>query len=412
MTLNQLAYTGPMDAYLSAHPEASLFKYNYKRLPNHASEYKTIEFNEKPAFGKTLHQKLPFLGDLIRDYTLAITLPPLIPSAGSTWVGYTNMTGHSIVEWIELWAGSELLDRRTSLDMEIMDYLSTPMNMKKTRDKEVGRYDTVNVLPDNAVGITRLLVPVPFFFCKASTSSFPLISLYMQELYVRVKLRSFDEITVYDGPVEPMRMNPISVEAIVEYVHLTEYDKLLFPTLQRKDYPDPRLPKELTYLVEQYQTQITDIGAGTIDKKVRLEFNKCVKEILFAFVETESLENNDHFNFGLRSSSNQSGEFIVSAGLDIDGQTRFDMTPENFWRQRSMERYHTHAGDRNIYCMSFAASPEMNQPSGSMNLSLFDNVTLNLQFIEDLPECKLYVIAVTYNVLKMTNGQVGFVFLS
>ena len=101
-------------------------------------------------------------------------------------------------------------------------------------------------------------------------------------------------------------------------------------------------------------------------------------------IETESEDNNDYFNYGRRDIQQLGGEMVTRIGLALDGKTRLEKLPESFYRLITPQRNHTTAGNRNIYVISFAENPEINQPTGTINFSGYDSVELLLDFIDGL----------------------------
>ena len=62
--------------------------------------------------------------------------------------------------------------------------------------------------------------------------------------------------------------------------------------------------------------------------------------------------------------------------------------------------------------MPFAIKPEDYQPTGSANLSRFDEVTLSLEMTSGNPICKLYVFGIMYNIVTIENGVLSFEWLN
>lgn len=410
----QLAALGPLDEYLSGNPEASLFAYDYKKIPNHATSVEALNFDGNPDFGRIFRLTFPMRGDLLHDVMLVIQLPPLVPGIGSTFAGWTNCTAYAIIDTIDLVVGDTVVDRKGSLDLEIFDYLTTPAGVRAARDKQVGRFDNVNVLPQNALGVTTLIVPIPYSFTKKMAASLPMLSLYHQTVTLRVRFKEFEKVVTYDGPAPPRQVSPLSVSVLAEYVHLASIDKQSYPmyALLPGMTPEDEV-KESFFLIEQVQSQVDAISAGTTSRRIELDFRRCVKEIVFVIVEDASEDNNDFFNYGRRLEGLAGGEFIVKAGLSFDNQERFPSLPEAYWRLRGCEKYHSQAGLRNIYCISFATSPELtHQPSGTANLSRFDAVTLNLDFVDNVPNCKVHTFAVSYNIMRIGAGYANLEFVN
>jgi len=68
----------------------------------------------------------------------------------------------------------------------------------------------------------------------------------------------------------------------------------------------------------------------------------------------------------------------------------------------------------NIYCYSFAISPESIEPSGSANFSRIDSVDLNLELQAEFAQepAELFVFARSWNILSFSAGLAGIGFSS
>lgn len=400
-TTMQITNTGGLDRYLTGHPETSLFTYNYRRITPFAKHTIMVPFNEKVAFGKTLTATVPFLGDLVHTMYLYFRLPQLSPPpSGSTFLGWTNSVGYAMVESVQIRIGETIIDQQNGLFMEVMDYLNTGVNKSEARNKCVGRYDTINVLPIDALGEQDIYLPLQFWFNKKLFSALPMISLTGQSVKIVVKLKPFGQIVNYDGPTEPVPY-PIQDSGIIaDYYMLSEPERTSFKT------------EEQDYLIEQWQWQTFEIPAGITTSRFTLDFTQCVKEIVFVLTETESEDNNDFFNFGRLDPVQLGGEFLTRIGLAFDGKTRLDKLPESFYRMVTPQRNHTVAGNRNIYVISFAENPEVNQPTGTANFSRYDSVELLLDFVDNLPQCRLHILGIIYNKINIAPDGIQIEFLN
>lgn len=401
----QITNTGGLDDHLTAKPQeisdpnitpsyASMFSYHYKRITPYAKHTIEVPFNEKVDFGRTITASLPFMGDLIHTIHIHFRLPQLSPPPpGSNYLGYVNSIGHAMIESIQLRIDDTVIDTHTGLFMEIMDYLSTPPNKSIARNKSVGRYDNANVLPINALGEQDIYVPLQFWFNKKILSSLPIISMSGQSIKLFIKLRSFSQVVTYDGEDEPVAMPIQQSGVLVDYYLLCDPERAMFKN-QVQDY-----------LIEQWQFQTFEIHEGTSTSRFPLDFTRCIKEIVFVLIETDSENNNDIFNFGIRNPSRQGGELVNKIGLAFDGKPRQEKLPESYFRLVTTQRYHSFPGNKNIYCISFAENPEINQPTGTANFSRYDNIELLLDFVDNVPQCRLHVLGINYNKINFSPDE-------
>ncbi|RKO87256.1 group II dsDNA virus coat/capsid protein [Blyttiomyces helicus] len=338
----QITHTGGIDNSISGEPDSSLFTYNYHQITPFAKNVTIIPFNEQVSYGKRITATIPCGGDLLHAVKLHFKLPALkhVP-VGSTYLGWTQTVGYAMIDEIELRIGETVIDKHSGLFMETMDYLETNVNNVTANDVCVGRYDTINVLPQNASEEIELYIPLQFWFNKKLSSSLPLVAMKSQSVKLVVTLKNFEEIVTYDGEIAPEPVQIVNSGVIVDYYLLSEQERNLF--IHGKE----------SFLIEQWQYDFFPITQGLSTSKFQLEFNNSIKELVFFVIETESDLNNDYFNFGIRSSTNQGSELLKHIGLRFDGKDRFEKMPESYYRNVTVGG-HTYKGNRNIYVMSFA----------------------------------------------------------
>ena len=94
----------------------------------------------------------------------------------------------------------------------------------------------------------------------------------------------------------------------------------------------------------------------------------------------------------------------------LDGRLRFDSLPEFYYRSVFPNIVHSVIPMKYIYTMPFCIKPEDNQPTGSLNLSRFNDITLALNLKKNNPDCMLYVFANCYNIVVIENGTLTLQF--
>ena len=402
-TLNQLKNVGPQDLDLSRDPQATLFKYNVKRVPNHASHTAHLNFIEDVSFGKTLHVDIPAFGDLMHKTYLYFKLPALPIAAGSTFTGWTNSVGAAMIDEIEFMVGSAVIASISGLWIEALQVLQEPAHKRVGLDNMMARYNTHRVLPVDAQGSRDIWIPLPFWFTQKENQAFPLFLLNKHTVSLRVKLKPFNQLITYDGNAPPPDMVILDSGLVVDYLMLDEYDK-----------EQLIMQPSVSYLIEQYQYHIfKELETSTAPKVERIDLDlfNCIKEIIWVCIETESEANNDWFNFGRRNPAVRGSELFGRASLLLDGLTRVDRLPESYFRMVTSHKHHTAVSDRNIYSISFARKPEANQPTGVINASRYDSIDLLLETVSPLPQCKCYVLGIAYNEMIITNGELAIKYL-
>lgn len=392
-----------LENYLTGDPKQSLFSaYEYRQHTPYAKNSTIVSFNEKIGYGKTLTAVVPpNAGDLIQDIRLFFRLPALPLPMGSTYIGYTNTIGHAMIESVELRIGEEIIVSRSGVFLDCLNYLETSASRQPASWKNIGRYDTVNVLQSNALSPQDVYVSLNLWLDKRPASALPLLKLSGLPVRIVVRLKPFASCVTYDGPDPPAECPPLDAGLLVDYYVLSDEEKCDFHE------------EDQTYLIEQWQIDRFDIAPGMASNRFPLDFNLSVKELVWVFVEQESEDNNDFFNYGRRDPLNQGGEFISTFSFLLDGKERVGKLPESVARELWPQRYHTFAGNRNIYILPFAEFPEITaQPSGTCNLSAYDSVEMGFDFVANLPATRLYVAAITYNRLIISESGVTLEFLN
>jgi len=112
---------------------------------------------------------------------------------------------------------------------------------------------------------------------------------------------------------------------------------------------------------------------------------------------------------------------VDKALLQLNGHDRFDVRDGPYFNYVQPYQHHTRTPSDGINVYSFAVHPEQHQPSGTANLSRIDNTQLNIFFVNDTilefgnplrlqflnTDTKLYIYALSYNVLRIMSGMGG-----
>ena len=397
----QVENLGPIDNYFfgTGQQDYSLFTYNTHRITPFSKNTVPVYFTDIVDFGKIVTASFPYSGDLINYVVLYFTLPQLDMSdipAGSTYLNWTNAIGYSMIEYVEVLLGEFVISRQTGELMEILDYLSTPESKKTGKDMGTGRHLNINT----STGTQEIYVPLQFWFNKKLNASLPICALNNHSLKIRVKIRDFQECVTYDGNVPPQVKSITTCNFLADYYMLSETERLEFKN------------EEFVFIIEEYQLDVKNISANLLSSKYTLNIDRSIKELIIIAREIESVNNNDLFNYGIRDINRQGLELIKNIGLNLNGKTRFEKISESYYRLVTPQKYHTYSGNRNIYCIPFAETPEVNQPTGSINLSMYSNIELVIDYTPNVPESQMLVFGITNNILRIKNGMAQLEFLS
>ena len=182
-SLLQLQALGSEDVYLTKDPQINIFKYNYYRYVNFATETVKLETNIVSNFGKKMTCEISRRGHLLSKLHLHIKLPQLVKKDGS-YACWSDTIGYSIFsEPIELMIGGIVVDRLYPQFLNAWDELTTS-------DKRLGKNlmllksDVYSANFDNATKPYDLIIPLDFWFTKDYNLALPLLSMHHQSIKI------------------------------------------------------------------------------------------------------------------------------------------------------------------------------------------------------------------------------------
>ena len=391
----QLQALGIQDVYLTKDPQINIFKYNYYRYVNFAADTVKLNLNSAASFGQKVTCDVPKRGHLLSKMYLHLKLPRINFSTG-TYACWSDTIGYGIFsDPIELQIGGVVVERLYPQFMNAWDEL-TNNNKQLGKNFMLLKSDTYVANYTNAEKTVDLIIPLDFWFTKRYNSALPLLSMTQQDIKVNFRLKRFLECVNYDGD-EPEAVDIIESNIYAEYIFL---DDVILKQFQAQKHQ---------YIIEQVQyngDEIVNPSSGVHNSD--LKFSHPVKELVFFAVETNNLDTNNTFSY---SKSSDDLPLIEEASLLLDGKYRFERLPEFYYRTIFPDSVHSVIPMKYIYCMPFSLRPEDNQPTGSLNMSRFNDITLALRLCQSNPQMKLFVFALSYNVVTIENGVLTMEFV-
>ena len=284
--LMQLVAYGAQDIYLTGNPQITFFKVVYRRHTNFSMECIQQTLNGTPAASGTSTVTISRNGDLV--YKVYVC------SADGSGADGTITNGSELVNKAELEIGGQLIDRQTAEWMQIWNELSTTESKAsalKSMQGDIG----VNGgdLTQAKAGVSKIQVPLLFWFCRNPGLALPLIALQYHE--VKIKCTWGATATVGGGIAE--------AEVWVDYIYLDTDERRRFAQVSHE------------YLIEQVQIQAAN---GNTSNK--LNFNHPVKELIW---------------------TNQIGANYGTAQLKLNGHDRFAAQTYDYFQLRQPFDYHT-----------------------------------------------------------------------
>jgi hypothetical protein len=399
-TLVELIARGNQDVFLVGNPQFSYFKSVYRRHTNFAIEPIRQIFNESPDFGKRVACTIEKKADLLNDILLEIELPALAYN-----VSWTNGIGYFMIDYVELQLGGEPIDRITGQMMDAWMEVSTQLGIKNELYEMIGKSLTFNT--NTQTGILKLLVPLPFWFCRGIERALPLISMQYTDVKIVVQFKTFDQCWFkLTASSPPANISITKANLICNFVYLDVFER-------KKMAANPIFE----YLIEQFQENRSyQIQPNTINANIPVFFNHPVKE-LFWFYRTQVAYNaNDYYNYAnilnYDTPSEIKSEPFINCQLRFNGNDRFEHIPARYFYSYQPYRFHSCGTSEYIHVYSFALDPENVQPSGTANFSKLDNVVLNLECNDNIQDGIVHLYATNYNILRIQSGMAGLMFSS
>lgn len=107
---------------------------------------------------------------------------------------------------------------------------------------------------------------------------------------------------------------------------------------------------------------------------------------------------------------------VVVCKLQLNGQDRISEREGSYFDTYQPFNHFTRSPDTGINSYSFAIRAEDHQPCGTCNFSRIDNANLNIVLssntVSGTATCKVRVYAVSYNIVRVTNGLAGQAYAS
>lgn len=386
---------GEQDLYLTKKPDINFFQSIYYQYENFSSDVYKLNLNSIPEFGNKSYVKIPKYGHLLSKIYLHLKVPPLVKKDG-TYACWVDSLGYAIFESpIELQINGIVVERLFPTCLDIRNELNLT-NKRLGFNEMILKSDMYRDNLHNATDTVDLMIPLDFYFTKQYSMSFPLFAIQTDDIQINFNFREFNKLINYDGILPPDNVSMLEANIYTEYIFLE--DSVLEQFTKEKH----------TYIIEQMVYNGDEvIPANKTIFNTTLNFANPCKELLFTCIDISNINNNNYFNYSRRSDSKN---IIKEINLTLDNKLRFnDFFPEFIYRQFFPNNLHSRIPDKYVYCLPFSLTPDdSEQPSGSINLGKFDEVTLNLRLMHGNPECQLHVYSMAYNVLTIENGEIIF----
>ena len=325
-------------------------------------------------------------GDLITDIT---NKQDSTERASVSWI---NNIGNQIFDYADLYIDDVCIE---SLNPDIQNIHYQLISKQKTSyNKMIGNITELTSY-DNTIKLPyRLYIPLFFFF---NESFLPLISLNNADVYVKVKLKSFDSLLQKESRTLINRIPPPKMKMIGTFIFVEELERTQL--VNNRQY----------MLINRYiKTNEYYIGKDLLkDGKVgfRLNLHGNIKEIYWV-LNIEG-NNQDVYTYD----NEETIDIITRCRIKFNGVRREDWKDVGYWNSVFGHKYHLNIPKKGIYGYSFALYPDSHQPSGSLNSSMIDEIFIQFELgiesilaIESGKQIKLSFFTKQINFLNMMSG--------
>lgn len=366
-----LAFLGQEDVVLSGLPEVTYFIEKYTGATQFAYRVDEVQFQaDYNTFGAESYSVVSKNGDLISKMYMKVTMPPVL-SAGTPVL---NSAGTLMIKYVELYIGSQLVERLWGEFIEMMMDLEVPKTKQGALANLTGKGRTTSLV--------NYMIPIPF---SCVEKGLPICAID-EDVTVRVvwypasMFSSVNEAVKFDGMlnIEYTYLNHLEVEYIKKTPQL-----FIFEQCQRVQFFAP-------------------VGRNLVTCPLQLV--NAVKEI-FIVIQNSSAQGYDY-------STNGTTDQLSSLTLYFNTTERIQSQIGNpmFLRNIQALEFHTRIPDRLFYMYSFSLDPENPAPSGHVNFSRIPQQNLVVNMNTSTDNRNITVYAVNYNFLGFNEGKVTAMF--
>lgn len=369
-----LAYLGQEDIVLSGDPQVTYFKEKYEGSSLFASRVDKVQFETGAlVMGTESYIELPRSGDLITEMYLKVFLPPSLTS-----VNVEESVGTLMIQHVELYIGSELIERIYGEFIAMKYDVEVPQGKQPALAKLIGKGSTV--------AASNYTIPLPFSILQKGIP----ICAFKEPVTFRI----------VTNPTSTFTIPPINItDPVTAYLHVE------YTYLGQKEIEYIRKTPQI-HIVEQVQLAEFLAPAGATTVRCNLGFSNVVKELYFV------IQNDTALAYDFLADNTTGAQQMSSLELLFNSTERIstDVGTPLFLRVIQGLEFHTRVPSYYFYMYSFSLDPESRRPSGGVNLSRIQNQILKLNLNPVAVNRNIRVYAVNYNFVQVANESATILF--
>lgn len=345
---------------------------------------------------------------------------------------WCDSVGFALIRRASVLIGGQLIDQITSQFLAVWEELSGKPDKDLREMVGSAGTDVAKDLIENADKEQQLYIPLCFWYATHSGSALPLVSLQFHSLSLEFEFAPFKDLVRVWTPMpgsDPSGKSGVftSANGFTLNVGGSKFASGMGTQVQSSSFTmalDAEVYSNYIYLDQQerdlfatgrflqlaaiHQSERFSISQGSSSKSYPATFNFPCKELIWCIQRDDAKNNNKHFNFTAADGS----DLVKKCSISINGMSLVDREAK-FYNLLMPYQHHTRLPGPGIYVYSFALSPEAVQPSGSLNLSRIDNLTLSVEMVKDAlkhTSATGYVFARSLNLIRYGDGLAGPMF--
>jgi hypothetical protein len=379
-----LSYLGQEDIYLSSDPEVTYFVEKYVGQTLFSSRVIRVQFpaDNTVLFGAEKVLVLPRAGDLITNMYLKVFPPDF--GAG---VQVLDSVGTLMIEYVDLYIGSELVERIYGEYLELRFDLTVSTGKQKALQNLVGKY-LIQPVPVNP----SYTIPLPFYVFRRGL---PLCA-FNEDVTIRIV---WNPSTVFTFPSVNI-VTPFYAYLDTEYTYISDQE-IAHINSKPQIYPIEQVQRE-EFFAPHGVNQIQCLG----------EFLNPIKQFYFVF-QNDSALGYDYTTNGTYTSNGTAFEQLSQLILNFNTTERIskDVGLPVFLRVIQPLEYHTRIPSRIFYMYSFSLDPELyDDPSGAVNMSQIKNQIFQFTLNPSTANRYIRIYGINYNFLEVKDSSARVVF--
>lgn len=297
--------------------------------------------------------------------------------------------GFQIIDSVSIEIGGVIYDSHTTEIMELKQRMTTTWANGDVLDKCIGNVKELTTYNRDVKDTYTLYIPLYFWFCERYDQALPLLMLTYNEVRINLSLKPLMDCILTDADTDTF-IQPAYLDAhiMTDIIHLTNIERARFVSSQ--------------YLLNFEQSSMQRHYSNSRFINVDLNLENCTKLISWTLSKGTLISCSllvDGVSYGTKAYDDK---FFNCVQANRNIQSKHGLTKSNY---EILE-----ATDSIVYQLSFALSPYMNMPTGTINASRIERISLSMEVSDE--DTILNIASLKYNILRMHHGKSELMFVT